>query len=258
MSTSSYKEKWQDPKFNDLFIGFKQFIATSEEKCAGQCAEIISQQLPNQIQVLDLGAGDGTVSLAFLETLSKYRQVSGYTAIDVSEELVKILNSKKKRFEQYSTDTYFLQADGTTFIPSIRPNLIVAFSSWFGIPLPEISRYLSILEPGGILAITLSSKASITIDLTIQFVEPMRSSEDIIEWLEVQKINYTKHEIISPCLERQDFINGKDTNPKAETFFRYLLREPENNINYIVPYLHTKSDLYFKTPKDLLLIEKQN
>jgi SAM-dependent methyltransferase len=259
MKTKSlvYREKWQDPEFNKLFIGFKEFISASEKECAGQCAEIIAQHLPEQIRVLDLGAGDGTVSLPFLEMLSRHRQISSYTAIDISAELVKILNSKMADFKKYSNEVHFQYADATQFIPATRPHLIVAFSSWFGLPLSEISRYLSLLEPGGTLAITLSSKASITIDLTIQFVEPMRSSEDIIEWLEANKLPYTQHQIVSRRLERTDFVNGKDTQPKAETFFRYLLRRPKGSIGYVVPHLQRKPDLYFKTPKDLVILKTQ-
>jgi len=252
-----YREKWQDLGFNKLFIGFKHFISSSEVECAQQCAEIIAQQLPDPIHVLDVGAGDGTVSLAFLEALSQSRQVSSYTAIDISKELVKMLNSKKEAFKRYSENIRFSQEDATTFIPARRPHLIVAFSSWFGMPIQEISRYLSLLEPGGMLAITLSSKASITIDLTIEYVEPMRSSEEVTEWLEAQEIYYVKYKIVSRDLERSNFLSGKNTHPEAETFFRYLLRRPLGAIGYIVPYLDQKPDLYFKTPKDLIILKEQ-
>jgi hypothetical protein len=133
----------------------------------------------------------------------------------------------------------------------------VAFSSWFGIPITEIWRYFSLLEPGGTLAIALSSKESITIDLTIRYVEPMRSSEEIMEWLESNNIYYTQHKVISRRLERHHYVNDKATNPEAETFFRYLLRRPTGAIDDIVPYLHQQPDHYFKTPKDLILLKKQ-
>lgn len=252
-----YREKWQDPIFNKLFIGFKQFMSASEVDAAGQCAEIIAPQLPDQIHVLDLGAGDGTVSLAFLEALSRHKQILSCTAVDISKELVEILNSKKEIFERYAENVYLLQEDATTFVPPTQPHLIVAFSSWFGIPIPEISRYLSLLESGGLLAIALSSKESITIDLTIRYVESMRSSEEIMVWLESNKIYYNQYKIISRLLERHHYVNDIATNPEAETFFRYLLRRPTGAIEDIVPYLHQQPDHYFKTPKDLILLKKQ-
>jgi hypothetical protein len=106
------------------------------------------------------------------------------------------------------------------------------------------------------LAITLSTRASITIDLTIEYVEPIRSSDDIIGWLDENKLDYTRHQIVSQRLERSNFVNGKNTNPEAETFFRYLLRRPAGSIEYIVPYLHQQPDIYFKTPKDLIILKK--
>jgi hypothetical protein len=253
-----YKEKWQDAEFNKLFIGFKQFISISEQDCARRCAEIIAPQLPDQdIQVLELGAGDGTVSLAFLEALSKYRSISSYTGIDLSEKLVVILKSKKENFRQYAQEVHFDCADATTFGSPTSPHLVVAFCSWFGIPFQEILRYISLLEANGVLAITLSSVNSITIDLTNEFVEPIRSSEELLEWLKSIEIAYTRHEIISRCLEREDYLDEANINPMAESFFRYLLRRPEGTIEHIIPYLNQKPDFYFKTPKDLILLKEQ-
>lgn len=253
-----YREKWQDMKFNKLFIGFKHFISASEVECAQQCAEIIIQQLPDPIHVLDLGAGDGIVSLGFLEALSRSRQVSSYMATDFSTELVKILRSKKKDFKRYTEDIRFGWEDATTFIPSTRPHLIVAFNSWYGIPFREIPRYLSLLEPGGILAILLNSRDSITLDLTVQFKEPMYSVDDLVEWLNSTKLFYTRHKVVSQHLQRSDFLRNITLNPEGEVFFRYLLRRIDGSLEDIVPYLYLKPELYFKIPQELIVLEKQS
>lgn len=254
----AYREKWQDPEFNKLFIGFKQFILASEIEAARQCAEIISQQLPDQIQVLDVGAGDGLVSLAFLETLSRHRKISGYIATDISQELVKLLKSKREDFKRYSESVNFLWADATDFRPIISPHLIVAFNSWYGISFQQIQRYLSFLEPGGSLAILLNSKDAITIDLTIEFVESMYSAEDLIEWLNENNVSYTHHQIISQRLQRSDFLSNVTINPKGELFFRYLLRRVKGSLEDIVTYLYQKPELYFKIPQEWIVLKKQS
>ena len=254
---SRYKEKWQNSEFNQLFIGFKQFILPFEEECAHQSAELIAPQLPSRdIQLLDLGAGDGNVSLFFLEKLSEYKRLTHYTAIDISQELALILQSKEEIFKQYTQEVSCDCADILNFTPSIRPHLIIAFNSWFGVPFEEIRRYLALLEPGGILAIMLASKDSITIDLTAQFVEPIQSVEELLNWLIDEKFAFARYPLASRRIERSNFFQDSTINPAGEIFFRYLLRRTNSTLDDIIPYLKQKPELYFRMPKDLILLKK--
>lgn len=254
--TLKYKAKWQDSEFNKLFIGFKAYILSSEEACARQCAEIIAPQLPDRdVRVLELGAGDGLVSLAFLEVLRSYRRIAGYTAIDISPELVMTLESRVKDFKKYADEVGIECADAAHFVPAHQPHLIVAFNSWYGIQTHTAQRYLSLLAPAGLLAIVLSSRDSITIDLTTEFIEPMYASEDLYEWLKDAGISLVQHEkIVSQHLQKSSFLQGESLNPKGEIFFRYLLRRPEGSLDDIIPYLLQKPELYFKVPQDLMIL----
>lgn len=259
MKTNSlaYREKWQDPDFNKLFSGFKQFILPAELESGRYYAELVSRHLPDQVKVLDLGAGDGLVSLAFLEQLSQYKQISDYAAIDISKESLKALKAKQEEFKGYAGQVNFLGADATSFIPVTRPNLIMAFHSWYGISFQQIPRYLSFLEPDGVLAILLNSKNSIALDLTAQFVEPVDSAEALIEWLDANNIYYTRHPVICQQLKRSDFLANTNINPKGEIFFRYLLRRVTGNLDDITNYLHQKPEFYFQIPQELIILKKE-
>jgi len=252
----TYKEKWQDPVFADLFLGFKALILPAEREVVGRCADIIVSRLAStRVRVLEVGPGDGRVALAFLARLRHHVAVASYVAIDISPELVAILRRQEAAFLQYSESWEVKCADATHFVPRQPPDLVVAFNSWYGISFEEISRYFAMLQPGGLLAIVLSSREGITSDLTNTFAEPKHSAEDLITWLHTSHLPYSRFDIVSQRIGRADFVIGCAVQPKAEAFFRYLLRRPHGDFGDVLPYLSERSERYFNNPQVLILLQ---
>jgi SAM-dependent methyltransferase len=256
-SSVSYVQHWNDPRFNKIFLGFKAYIFTAEKQFATKVAEAIHQYLPSKpLAILDVGAGDGIVSLAFLENLSQYCQVGTYTGFDISPDLTEILASRKNEFNDLVGQFSCFQADASSFESRDQFDLIVSFNSWYGIPFTQVRKYQEMLSKGGVLAILLNSKQSITVDLTRQFIEPMTTAEDLEGWLQQNNISYTTLGLRSKLLSKSNFISDGNLITAAEPFYRYLLRRISGSLGDISWYLDQKSEQYFQIPQKLFVILK--
>lgn len=256
-STLTYKKHFLDGTLSSLFCGFKQFLQQSEQQAAAICAKTLLPSLSsNALRILDVGAGDGAVSLAFLQTLLQSARISvlQYVAIDVAPDLVTAFLRLTPGFTELRVNPKAHCADATSFCPADSPDLIVAFNSWYGVPFEEIQRYRTMLAPKGILAITLSSRSSITTDLTTHFVEPVVVSEDLEDYLISVGLSYRKQRIYSQILTKHNYVKEGMLVAHAKPLFRYLLRRPTGMLHDIVPYLESKSENYFQVPQDLFVI----
>lgn len=250
-----YASHWSNVGFQKIFLGFKKFILRAECDFAQQCARIIKKQIKRtKVDILEIGAGDGVVSQAFLTELATYKLIQHYTAFDKSKTLVDILRRRRTSFMHYSKKPEFFCEEAEHFIPNQMYDLIIAFNSWYGISLKEVQRYAGYLRPRGILCILLNSKQSITLDLTAHFVEKVLTAEDMISWLTKNCIRHKVFSMRSNAMSKNDFISKNVLQRKALSFYRYLLRKPQGSLFYIIEYISRKQVGYFQIPQKLIII----
>ncbi len=258
-TASKYRNHFKKREFGKIFIKHKEFTLEADMDFTKECMSIISKKLnQNPIDVLEIGPGDGKISICFIQTISTRKKIHNYLGLEISPGFLKVLKSKQKALEKYSDIVRFKLKDATKFSTKQKYDLIVAFNSWYGIDFNKIPYFLSILKNNGIMSILLNSEKNITIDLTRKFAENIISSEDFCDWLDRKKIKYKSHRLISKVLSRKDFIRKNKLNPKAEFFYRYMIRKSTGSIEDIYELLSKKSDYSFRLPQDLIVIINGN
>ena len=253
-----YKEHWGDPRFREIFFRFKDFVLDIDKDFAKQSADLIIPYLSqNKIDILEIGPGNGLVTLSFLERLTGYTEVRNYTGVDVSQEFIDLLESKRDQFKKFCQGRIVFEcADASIYEIKKEADLIVAFNSWYGIPFEKVDDYLRALRSRGVLAILLNSRYNITTCLTREIAgENIIVSEDLNEWLSKRRVKHQRYVLYS-FTNREDFLNKKGLNPKAEFFYRYMLRRIDQPLSDIFEYLAKKTDNSFRLPQELIIIKK--
>jgi len=257
MTQDKYKSRFQNPEFEKVFLGYKKYILRAEIEFSRKCAALIAPRLGySKVNILELGAGEGSVSLGFLQKFSKTKTIKKYTAIDLSPHLVDLLEKKENHFKRYVQDVYFECFDAEEYKPREKYELILALNSFYGISFTVIPRLFPHLQTEGIIAVLINSQNCLTLDLTRKFSEPMASAEDFIGWLDRKNIHYKVYDLKTKRLSKKDFILENKLNPSAELAFRYLLRRIHEPLEGVFEYLSKKSEGYFEIPQKLVLISK--
>lgn len=257
MKISKYRDRFKNPEFGRIFIGFKNYILDEEIDSAKKCASIILPHLEKSpLDLLELGAGEGSVSLGLLKEISKTHSINEYTAIDINSDFVNLLEKKRKQFKKFSQRVNFESSDARTYRLRKNYDAILSLNSFYGMPFKGILKFVSHLKTNGLIGILLNCEDSLTLDLTRKFVESMVSVEDLIKWLERQNIQYKTFNLMSNVLSKKDFVLQKELNPSAEFVYRYLLRRVHEPLDEIFKYVSKKPEKYFKIPQKLILIFK--
>jgi len=252
---AKYKQHFQDSEMEGLFLDFKKYYLDVDKEIANKCMSLLSKFLTtDQVDILDIGAGDGSVSLSCVESLSREKDIGKYVGVDISQKLVDLLEEKRKEFQKYVKQTSFECFDVDHFESKQSFDIVLAMNSFYGISFGVITDLLHSLKPQGIIAILLNSENNLTIDVTRNFVEPIMSGEDLIDWLHSKNIKHTAFDVDSDLIGRDDYLSGRRINKSCEPVLRYILRRPKGSLNDIVEYLLDKPDTYFQAPQKFIVI----
>jgi SAM-dependent methyltransferase len=246
-----YKKHWSESNTGKDFIGFKQFIKKAEEDIVAQVGEhIISSLNKKKIDVLDVGPGEGSLSIQLVSQLSNSHEVSSYTGVEISDEMIKALESKKDKFAENAHKLNLIHGDAEEVSYSQSFDLITSLNSWYGLAPEAVKRLKQNLSGNGLLAILISSRESITVDLTEQFADSMFAAEDLKDWFNKSGVGYEEVKLTSDEFSKSQFLEKSE---KRTSFFNYLLRD-DYEVEQIEQYLESKPDEYFRLPHSLFMI----
>lgn len=257
------KNRYQDlyetnQNFIKTYRGFKQFIKKTEKKFIDHIIGIIKKNLlvrnENNLVILDIGGGDGKVSMPILRALSKDRHIN-YHYIDVSEVQ---LNSFRSSASKLNNATFHLKRESwQAYKTKTRFDLIIALNSWYGIPIEYIPKLKVLLKPDGISILSIGSRKSISQDIPL-FIgrEKILSSEDILDYLKQNKLAYRRY-VLEVDTTIHDFLEGDNIQKAAESFFRYLLRDRYIPRTAITKRLKSKrgNKTYFSFPQHTFILK---
>lgn len=260
------KNRYQDlyetsRDFIKAYKGFKQFIKKPEKKFVDHITGIIKKNLlvknENKLVMLDIGGGDGKVSVPILRTLSKDRHIN-YHYIDVSGLQLNAFRTSASRLNNVSF--HLKRKSWQAYKTKVKFDLIIALNSWYGIALEYIPKLKILLKPNGIAILSIGSKESISQDIPL-FIgeEKILSSEDILDYLRQNKIAFRRY-ILKSNTTVLDFLEGDNIRKEAKSFFRYLLRGKYIPRTAIIDRLKSKrrNKIYFSFPQHTFILKLQN
>jgi FolB domain-containing protein len=251
-----YKNHYKNSgDFNSSFIEFKQKIFESDkellEEVSNKLASFVSAK--NQISILDVGCGDGSISTLLYEEFNKLAKVTNYYGIDISPTLI-------NKFHQSLDDSnlFTLGVGGASNLETLQISnfdLILAFNSWYGLTFDLVEKYISQMKQNSKLVVVLNSPNNIFSILTKITGESIMDSSKFQKYLEIKNIPFEKHDFVSTKIGKNLYFNDNGITDIAKHVIEYNTRmRKAGDIDNILGYFE---DECFRNPNTFFVISKE-
>lgn len=161
MQVPQYGLAWKAGGVHGAWAGLKESVRDFEvEAVEAWLEEPWVSQLPNQLDVLELGCGDGLASGWYLRKLTATRTVTTYRAIDCSSEALARFRLDDEIARRIGR-VQLICGDIQAYEARELFDVVIAHHSWYGVPALLAKRFARLVrQPGGML-IALNSQASV-------------------------------------------------------------------------------------------------
>ena len=253
----SYTELWAEKNLAKLYKAFRAVLEKGEAELSIKIAEGIERgaQLPQIVNMLDVGAGGGESTLRIVKVLSEKHNIV-YHGVDVSAEqraafLLRALTLPKNvDINSYQITSW------ENFTPE-KYDLIIAYHSWYGITGDDsILKLRDSLTENGSAYVLLSLDKNLTNLATQQNGEKTYGADDFKNDLNRLGITFEEEEFSDANLNRNSFINDGKLTQVGKDYLAYLYCRPidEDLEKSIIPWLSTLRDEAFSAPGAMIKI----
>ncbi|MEI6810616.1 MAG: class I SAM-dependent methyltransferase [Candidatus Nomurabacteria bacterium] len=253
----SYTELWAEKNLAKLYAGFRTVLNPGEVGIAAEVADIIenTNQLPQTVNMLDLGAGSGESTLRIVKKLSEKHNIV-YHGIDVSEEQRTSFRLKASGLPDNVDINSYQITSWENFTPN-KYDLIISYHSWYGITGDDsILKLRDSLTPNGSAYVLLSFNKSLALLAMQHNGEKTYAADDFINDLNRLGVPFEEKEFGDASLNRDSFIKDGKLTKTGKDFLGYLYRRPIDDglEKIIIPWINTLPDEAFSAPGAMIKI----
>lgn len=253
----SYTELWAKMDLAKLYAGFKHVLEPGEVVLSLEIADKIenSNQLPQTINMLDVGAGGGESTLRIVKKLSEHHNIV-YHGIDVSEEQRTSFRLRASTLPNNVDTSSYKITSWEDFTPN-QYDLIIAYHSWYGITGDDsILKLRDSLTANGSAYVLLSLNKSLALLAMEHNNEKAYGANDFEKDLTRLGINFEVEEFTDTNLNRDSFIQNGKLTKIGKDFLAYLYRRPidDDLEKIIIPWIKTLPDEAFSAPGAMIKI----
>jgi FolB domain-containing protein len=250
-----YKNHYKNSgDFNNSFQEFKQKILESDSELLKLVSENLSSfvKQKNEISILDVGCGDGSISTLLYEEFNKHSKVSNYYGIDISATLI-------NKFHEVLDDPnlFTLDVGGASNLETLQISnfdLILAFNSWYGLTFDLVEKYLFKMKKDSKLVVVLNAPNNIFSVLTKITGESIMDSTKFQKYLEVKNIQFEKYDFVSTKIGKDLYFDQNGITDIAKQVIDYNTRmRKSGDLENILQYFESEC---FQNPNTIFVIGK--
>ena len=172
-----YTRRWQTCNCYASFGEFKRTIKKGEDALISQTVSHVATRLDHSkemVRVLDLGCGNGELTVSFLAALGVQR--FSYTGVDCNAVM---LEQHALKNGPRNGPCILVETDMNAYSPSGSFDLIVSFNSVYSLLAENVTRFANYLYPSGLYILLMNSREGLFARINKSGRFGMVSDEDV-------------------------------------------------------------------------------